>query len=117
MSDLRPEKITVQRQSAEVIVRWNDGHASTYSYSLLRYGCPCAECRGGHDKMGSKPPLEVFYMPPEDSPSTRVQTIEAVGAYGITVRWEDGHAFGIYTWDYLRALCPCDECRSGVYHE
>ena len=115
MSNLRPTGITANRQMAEMTVTWNDGHSSRYSFSLLRYGCPCAECRGGHDKMGGAPPPEVFFMPVEDSPKTRLLKVEAIGAYGITIEWEDGHNFGIFTWDYLRALCPCDECRLGVF--
>lgn len=117
MSNLRPTEINANRQNAEVNITWNDGHRSSYSFSLVRYACPCAECCGGHDKMGGAPPLEVFFMPPEDSPKTRLHELEAVGSYGITIRWEDGHDFGIYTWDYLRALCPCDDCRAGVYQE
>lgn len=117
MSSLRPTGITVNRQTAEMSISWNDGHTSQYSFSLLRFGCPCAECRGGHDKMGGAPPLEVFFMPPEDSLKTHLRQVEAVGSYGITIEWEDGHYFGIYNWDYLRALCPCDDCRAGVYHE
>jgi len=56
-------------------------------------------------------------MPEEDSPQTRLRQVEAVGTYGITIQWEDGHHFGIYNWEYLRALCPCDECRTGIFHE
>jgi len=29
----------------------------------------------------------------------------------LTIVWEDGHDYGIYNWHYLRALCPCNECR------
>jgi DUF971 family protein len=116
MSTNRPTGITVDRKAAEMKVGWSDGHLSTYPFSLLRYGCPCAECRGGHDKMGGAPPPEIFYMPLEDSPRTHLLQVEPVGSYGITIRWEDGHHFGIYTWDYLRALCPCDECRAGVFY-
>ena len=115
MSSLHPTGITANRQTAQMSIAWNDGHSSDYSFSLLRFACPCAECRGGHDKMSSTPPLEVFFMPAEDSPKTHLRLVEAVGAYGISLQWEDGHSFGIYTWEYLRALCPCDECRSGVY--
>jgi DUF971 family protein len=39
-----------------------------------------------------------------DSPETRLRKVEVVGAYAITIEWEDGHHFGIYNWHYLRAL-------------
>jgi DUF971 family protein len=61
--------------------------------------------------MGSNPEPEVFLMPDEDTPATRLSNVEAVGSYAITIQWEDGHHFGIYNWHYLRALCPCEECR------
>ncbi|MBN1666118.1 MAG: DUF971 domain-containing protein [Anaerolineales bacterium] len=93
------------------MIRWKDGHTSVYHFSLLRYACPCAECRGGHDNMTGVPDPEVFDLPEEDSPRTRLEKIEAVGAYAITIEWQDGHHFGIYNWDYLRALCPCPYCR------
>jgi DUF971 family protein len=25
--------------------------------------------------------------------------------------WNDGHEHGIYTWNYLREICPCPECK------
>ena len=32
------------------------------------------------------------------------------GNYGVSFAWRDGHDTGIYTFRYLRALCPCAEC-------
>ncbi|HEY1266366.1 MAG TPA: gamma-butyrobetaine hydroxylase-like domain-containing protein [Candidatus Binatia bacterium] len=34
-----------------------------------------------------------------------------VGNYAIMFRWGDGHETGIYTFQYLRSLCPCEECK------
>ena len=38
-----------------------------------------------------------------------LDVIEPVGNYAIGFRWSDGHVTGIYTFDYLRSLCPGDE--------
>jgi len=111
MSDILPTGITANKNARELSVTWKDGHASTYTFSLLRFACPCAECRGGHDQMSDEPPPEVFFMPVEDNPETRLVKLENVGSYGITIEWEDGHHYGIYNWHYLRALCPCPICR------
>ena len=108
----RPTNITANRNHKELTVTWSDDHLSTYSFSLLRHACPCAECRGGHDKMGADPDPSVFDMPEEDVPATRLSSVEAVGAYALTIGWEDGHHYGIYNWHYLRALCPCPEDRA-----
>jgi DUF971 family protein len=108
---LRPTEITADRNERLLKIRWSDGHASNYSFTLLRAACPCAECRGGHDNMGGPPDPYVFSMPDEDKPATRIQNIEAVGAYAFTIAWEDGHHYGIYNWHFLRQLCPCPVCR------
>ena len=111
MNKLFPNGITANKKTKELTVTWSDGHLSVYPFSLLRNACPCEKCRGGHDQMSDEPPSEVFYIPIEDSPATRLAGVEEVGSYGITIQWEDGHQFGIYNWHYLRALCPCPICR------
>ena len=114
---IRPSGITVNRENREVLITWDDGHESLYPFSLLRHACPCAECRGGHANMRAEPDPAVFTMPDEDSPATRMASLEAVGAYAITIAWEDGHHYGIYNWEYLRALCTCSDCRAEAENE
>jgi len=111
MTKFTPTGITADREKREFIITWNDGHSSVYSFSLLRNACPCAECRGGHENMSSKPDPGVWSFPEENTLRTSLRNVEAVGAYAVTIEWEDGHHFGIYNWNYLRALCPCPECR------
>jgi len=111
MNEMLPTEIVANKKAKALVIAWNDHHVSTYSFSLLRNACPCAECRGGHDQMSDVPPPEVFFMPDEDKPATRLVGVENVGSYGITISWEDGHHFGIYNWHYLRVLCPCPICR------
>jgi DUF971 family protein len=110
---MRPVGVTADRSARVLTIQWDDSHVSTYPFSLLRHACPCAECRGGHDKMSSTPDPEVFYLPDEDTAATRMVDITGVGAYALSIRWEDEHSFGIYQWNFLRALCPCAECRFG----
>lgn len=110
MTVIFPAGITANRKTSELIIKWKDEHNSRIPFSLLRNACPCAECRGGHDKMGSTPPPEIFSMELEDLPRTRLSSVEFVGTYALNPYWEDGHHFGIFTWDYLRALCPCPIC-------
>jgi len=112
MDKYTPTGITADREKREFSISWSDGHESIYSFTLLRNACPCAECRGGHEKMSANPDPEVWSLPEENTLKTRLKNVEAVGAYAITIEWEDGHHFGIYNWNYLRALCPCSECRS-----
>lgn len=111
---MKPVDVTADRKAKKLTVEWDDSHVSIYPFSLLRYACPCAECRGGHDKMTATPDPQVFYLPEEDTPATNMLNVEAIGSYALTIYWEDGHSFGIYNWNYLRALCPCAECRMGI---
>lgn len=108
---LRPVDISADRKEQNLSIKWDDGHISIYPFSLLRNACPCASCRGGHDQMTRLPDESVFSQPLVDSSATRLTDIQAVGSYAITLAWEDGHDYGIYTWEYLRALCPCPICR------
>ena len=111
MNNLHPKEITANKKTNELIVEWSDEHTSVYPFTLVRYACPCEVCRGGHAAMSNEPPNEVFYVPVEDKPETRLVSIQRVGTYGISIEWEDGHRFGIYNWHYLRALCPCPICQ------
>ena len=111
MDTLKPVGITADRQKRIMTINWNDGHTSEIPFTLLRNACPCAECRGGHENMGADPEPELFTAPDEDIPATRLENVEAVGTYGITPVWEDGHHYGIYSWSFLRKLCPCPVCR------
>jgi DUF971 family protein len=37
-------------------------------------------------------------------------SITPVGNYALHFVWSDGHDSGIYSFDYLRKLCPCPQC-------
>jgi DUF971 family protein len=37
-------------------------------------------------------------------------SVTAVGNYALSFGWSDGHDSGIYTFEYLRKLCPCAQC-------
>ena len=80
---------------------WSDGHVAEYDYSYLRGWCPCAGCQG-HSFM------KIRYLPPA-SPVT-VESIKAVGNYAISLAFSDGHGTGIYRFDFLREICPCEKC-------
>ena len=110
---VRPTGIDADRNSSEMRITWDDGHTSVYPFSLLRFACPCAECRGGHANMSSEPDPAVFDLPIEETPATILRKAELVGSYALTIEWEDVHHYGIYNWYYLRALCPCPVCRKG----
>ncbi len=103
-----PRHITVNREEDYMEIIWMDGHRSVYPLSHLRTVCPCAECQGGHENMGGPPDRLAFLREPVRP--WKVEHAVLVGNYAIQFFWDDGHHAGIYTWEYLRALCPCEEC-------
>lgn len=111
-NDIRPRSITADREANRLEILWADGHRSVYPLSNLRTVCPCVECKGGHEQMGGPPDRAALLRAP-DRPWKLVHA-EMVGNYAIRFVWDDGHDSGIYSWDYLRGLCPCEECRAAL---
>lgn len=62
--------------------------------------------------MRPEPDPAVFDIQLPNTPAIELINVEAVGSYAISLLWNDGHREGIYSWNYLRALCPCNECRA-----
>jgi DUF971 family protein len=88
-------------------IDWEGGHHSTYAAELLRWSCPCAECRGEAGAPGRL--ARVRSLPPEE---LRVSDVTLIGQYALQIAFESGHATGLYTFSLLRGLCNCDECRA-----
>jgi DUF971 family protein len=44
--------------------------------------------------------------------AAKPESAEGVGKYAIKFHWNDGHDLGIYSWRFLREVCPCKECQS-----
>jgi len=94
-----------------LVVRWRDGHESRYSFDDLRKVCPCADCRTAEEPRGG---LQVLTGPVVRRGEIRIVAISPVGRYALGFRWSDGHSTGIYSFDFLRELCPCEACRLGA---
>lgn len=108
----KPIGITANKSKRTLTITWGDNHTSHYPFGLLRAACPCAQCRGGHQNMKSEPDADVFERQMDESPMTRLANVVATGSYALTLVWDDGHDYGIFNWHYLRALCPCEQCRA-----
>ncbi len=106
---MTPKHIAVSRSRRVLIIDWEDDHRSEYPLEGLRAACPCAECRGGHEGMGEPGSPELLSQPLREGQSAELESLEMVGNYALQPVWSDGHSYGIYSWSYLRALCPCGE--------
>jgi len=79
---------------------WSDGHESQYEARMLRENCRCAACR--NELTGEK------LLKPETLPKEiKILKSEILGNYALGFLFSDGHSTGIYTFEYLRKICPC----------
>jgi DUF971 family protein len=102
------------KTGAGVDITWADGHSSHFDFPFLRDNCPCATCNDERAKKESAPiggpTLTPSPLLPMYKPKARAQSAAQVGNYAIQIFFNDGHSTGIFSYDYLRTLCPCDEC-------
>jgi len=113
--DLRKKPASVQvhvTDGAGIDISWGDGHKSHYDFVYLREECPCAICdderrkkdRFAHSGASANSALPLF------KPRPSARAAKAVGNYALQIDFSDGHTTGIYSYDYLRVICPCEEC-------
>ena len=91
-----------------LVVVWDDGHESYYPLEELRRACPCAGCSGEPDlfgRMSGGGPQR--YTPG----SFQLNSVTPIGNYALQPNWMDGHNYGMWTFERLRAVCPCESCR------
>lgn len=85
----------IRRRADGIEIVWPDtGEPSWYPARALRLACPCAGCV---EEMTGRPILDPATVPEAVSP----EVLELVGAYGVRIRWSDGHGTGIYTFQAL----------------
>lgn len=97
-ASLRVESVTVDREHG-LHVTFEDGRECAFNLMELRLACPCAGCRGDRER-GVEP------WPKAASPiPLRITDAALVGAWGLSLSWNDHHAGGIYPWESLRRWC------------
>jgi len=102
-----PVPYAITRRDDGLLIEWeHGGHEALYPARALRLACGCALCV---EEMSGRRLLDAATIPADIRPLS----VALVGAYGLKIRWSDGHDTGIYTFERLLASCPCDRCRSG----
>jgi DUF971 family protein len=99
----QPLEIGPTQDGSRLRIRWADDHTSVFSPLYLRLNCRCAGCV---DEMTGVPLLQPEHVSPQVYPLA----IRYVGRYALRFDWSDGHATGIYPFDLLRSICPCERC-------
>ena len=92
--------VTVVPCGNELALSWSDEVEQFLPLGKLREVCPCAVCNGEPDVMGrgDRPSKEI-------KPGRHdLKGFDFVGGYGLSLKWADGHATGIYPYALLRGL-------------
>jgi DUF971 family protein len=91
----KPTAITLHQASHVLEVAFDDGRSFRLPYEFLRVESPSAEVRG------HGPGQETLQL---GKRNVTITSVEPVGHYAIQPQFSDGHASGIYSWDYLYEL-------------
>ena len=97
-----PQEIRISEEEDALYIRWQDDHQGIWPFDYLRRACPCATCKGHHQ------PLDLAQIFPQKS--VFLVDYRTQGHYALRLLWSDAHDTGIYTYEYLRSLCRCEEC-------
>jgi DUF971 family protein len=90
-----PTALTLHQSSRVLEIAFADGRNFRLPYEFLRVYSPSAEVRG------HGPGQETLQVGKRE---VAITTAEPVGHYAIQPTFSDGHASGIYSWDYLYDL-------------
>ncbi|MGQ3052273.1 MAG: gamma-butyrobetaine hydroxylase-like domain-containing protein [Roseateles sp.] len=91
----RPTELTVHQHSRVLEIAFDDGARFRIPFELMRVYSPSAEV------MGHGPGQETLQTGKRE---VVVAGIEPVGHYAVRPTFSDGHASGLFTWDYLYKL-------------
>lgn len=92
---VRPTDIILHQQSRLLEIAFDDGKRFKLSCEYLRVHSPSAEVRGHGGGQ------EILQTGKKD---VTIQAVEPVGNYAVELVFSDGHATGLYAWDYLYSL-------------
>jgi DUF971 family protein len=123
----KPASVKVHVSSgAGIDIVWADDHASHYDFAYLREECPCAMCNDERMKKAAgqqkdaqlknensaRATAPVLSSPllPMFKPKLTAKSAHAVGNYALQIDFNDGHTAGIFSFDFLRTICPCQAC-------
>jgi DUF971 family protein len=90
-----PTSITLHQKSRVLEIAFANGASFRLPYELLRVLSPSAEVRG------HGPGQEVLQV---GKSKVEIRSLEPVGSYAVQPAFSDGHATGIYSWEYLHHL-------------
>ncbi|UVW29167.1 DUF971 domain-containing protein [Massilia sp. H6] len=90
-----PLDLAVRQKSRVLDISFDDGSSFSIPFELMRVYSPSAEVKG------HGPGQEVLQLGKRE---VGITAVEPVGNYAVKPEFNDGHASGIFTWDYLYKL-------------
>lgn len=101
-----PTEIRVKRSDKEVEIDFDNGVTFAYPAELLRVESPSAEVQGHSASQKTVVAGKA---------RVGIVEVEPVGHYAIRIRFDDGHATGIYSWRYLYEMGENKESLEKAY--
>lgn len=103
------------KRDEKLEIDFQDGRKCVYSIEYLRQMCPCASCKAVRSGTGQadepvapKPKRSLTILPGNYAQKLTAESAELVGNYALRIDWSDQHASGIYSFVYLREICPAE---------
>lgn len=100
-----PLRLDLKRDE-KLVIEWQDGHVCTYPLAYLRKNCPCATCKTFREEQSQKPKTRLTVFSKTSEGPLTAKHAELVGGYAIRIEWSDQHDSGIYSFKFLREICP-----------
>jgi DUF971 family protein len=90
-----PSELRLHDKGATLTVSFDNGDRFDFSAEFLRVESPSAEVKG------HGPGQEVTVA---GKSHVRILSLDQVGNYAVKITFSDGHATGLYAWDYLHRI-------------
>lgn len=81
----------------KITLRWQDGKEIWVNNFELRLSCRCATCI---DEMSGRQILEKKDVIPD----IKAEEVRPLGNYAVSIKWNDGHSTGIYSYEHIKEL-------------
>lgn len=95
MTTPTPTSVTLHRASHALEVAFDSGETFRLPAEYLRVNSPSAEVQG------HGPSQRVLVV---GKANVAIDAVEPIGHYAVLLRFSDGHASGLFSWDVLYAL-------------
>lgn len=104
---VHPLEVRNHREGRWLEITWSDGVIAVLPHRLLREACRCAHCRATVRDGGDV----------RAAAGIRLEAVEPYGSNTLRLSFDDGHARGLYPFEYLRELPIGSRAATGSQQE